>query len=179
MSTLTQMCTNHTPTGKYFKCHVWKYQNKPLSFFFCPCHKSKDHYYPPVLQTRDYIIQACLLFEDMREKLAIVFPGIRMPRRSLGWLIRKKCVESTLEFLKSGVFSPHHMLTGGRRSWVGVTFRSDRIRTYWERDERSSLVDSYQLSSPECMLERRVQDQRRVKMAGAEPEILSVPKNLR
>jgi len=27
MSTLTQMCTNHAPTGEYFKRHVWKYQN--------------------------------------------------------------------------------------------------------------------------------------------------------
>ena len=56
MSTLTQMCTNHAPTGEYFKRCVWKYQNKPPSFFFCPCHKSKDHHYPPVLQTRDHII---------------------------------------------------------------------------------------------------------------------------
>jgi len=108
MSTLTQMCTNHAPTGEYFKSSVWKYQNKPPSFFFCPCHKSKDHNYPPVLQTRDHIIRACPLFEDAREKLAVAFPGIRMPRRSLGRLIKKKCVEDTLEFLKSGAFSRHH-----------------------------------------------------------------------
>ena len=109
MSTLTQMCTNHAPTGEYFKRHVWKYQNKPPSFFFCPCHKSKDHHYPPVLQTQDHIIRACPLFDNAREKLAIAFPGIMMPRRSLGRLIKKKCVESTLEFLKSGAFSQHHV----------------------------------------------------------------------
>ena len=31
----------------------------------------------------------------------------------------------------------------------GVTFGSDRIRTYWEEGEKSSPADSYQLSSPE------------------------------
>jgi len=108
MSTLTQMCTNHAPTGEYFKSSVWKYQNKPPSFFFCPCHKSKDHNYPPVLQTRDHIIRACPLFEDAREKLAVAFPGIRIPQRSLGRLIKKKHVEHTLDFLKSGAFSRRH-----------------------------------------------------------------------
>jgi len=108
MSTLTQMCTNHAPTGEYFKRHVWKYQNKPPSFFFCPCHKSKEHNYPPVLQTREHIIRACPLFEDAREKLALAFPGIRMPQRSLGRLIKKKHVEHTLDFLKSGAFSRRH-----------------------------------------------------------------------
>jgi len=108
MSTLMQMCTNHAPTGEYFKCHVWKYQNKPPSFFMCPCHKSEVHNYPPVLQTHEHIIRACPLFEDAREKLALAFPGIRMPQRSLGQLIKKKHVEHTLEFLKSGAFSRHH-----------------------------------------------------------------------
>ena len=37
MSQLTQMCTNHGPTGEYFKQSVWKYRDKPNSFFLCPC----------------------------------------------------------------------------------------------------------------------------------------------
>ena len=32
MSQLTQMCTNHAPTGEYFKRNIWKYQDKPASF---------------------------------------------------------------------------------------------------------------------------------------------------
>jgi len=74
----------------------------------CPCHKSNEHNYPPVLQTREHIIRACPLFEDAREKLALAFPGIRMPQRSLGRLIKKKHVEHTLDFLKSGAFSRRH-----------------------------------------------------------------------
>ena len=53
MSQLTQMCTNHAPTGEYFKRCVYKYQDKPSSFFLCPCRHKSD--YPPTLQTRDHI----------------------------------------------------------------------------------------------------------------------------
>ena len=35
----------------------------------------------------------------------------------------------------------------------GVTFGSDRIRTYREEGEKSSPADSYRLPSPECVLE--------------------------
>ena len=61
-SQLTQMCTNHAPTGEYFKKAVWKYKDKPPSFFLCPCRHTTN--YPPTLQTRDHIIRACPLFED-------------------------------------------------------------------------------------------------------------------
>jgi ribonuclease HI len=104
MSALTQMCTNHAPTGEYFKRCVWKYRDKPPTFFHCPC---KDQY-PPTLQTRDHIIRACPLFEEAREKLRTAFPWIDNPRRSLGGLIKKKKIEDTLEFLKAGAFSRFH-----------------------------------------------------------------------
>ena len=69
MSRLTQMCTNHGPTGEYFKHCVWKYKDKPSSFFLCPRRHTTD--YPPTLQTRDHIICACPLFEEAQEKLAL------------------------------------------------------------------------------------------------------------
>ena len=50
MSQLTQMCTNHAPMGEYFKRNVWEYQDKPTSFFHCPC-KHPLHGTPPVVQT--------------------------------------------------------------------------------------------------------------------------------
>ena len=106
MSRLTQMCTNHGPTGEYFKRCVWKYKDKPSSFFLCPCRHTTD--YPPTLQTRDHIIRACPLFEEAREKLALSVHWIHRPRRSLGGLIRPKAIEHTLEYLKSGPFSRKH-----------------------------------------------------------------------
>ena len=45
--------------------------------------------------------------------------------------------------------------------------------------KRLSPVDSYQLSSPEHMPGRTRSRQEETKMAGAEPEIPRVPKNLR
>ena len=62
---------------------------------------------------------------------------------------------------------------------LAVTFGSDRIRTYQGKCERPSPADSYRLSSPERVLERRERDKRRLKTAGAESEFPSVPKNLR
>jgi len=106
MSQLTQMCTNHAPTGEYFKRCVWKYQDKPTSFFHCPC--KYTHNIPPTLQTREHIIRACPLFEDARERLQRVFPGLRKPRVSLGKMVRKKTIEHTLEYLKAGPFSRKH-----------------------------------------------------------------------
>jgi len=107
MSWLTQMCTNHAPTGEYFKCCVWKYQDKPLSFFQCPCKNSSTDL-PPTLQTRDHIIRACPLFNDARDKLRIVFPRLDNPRVSLGKMVRKQTIEHTLLFLKTGPFSRKH-----------------------------------------------------------------------
>ena len=46
-------------------------------------------------------------------------------------------------------------------------------------DENTSPADSYRLSSPERVPERRERNKRRLKTAGAEPEFPSVPKNLR
>jgi len=106
MSQLTQMCTNHAPTGEYFKRCVWKYQDKPTSFFHCPCKYTHD--IPPTLQTHKHIICACPLFEDARERLQRVFPGLRKPRVSLGKMVRKKTIEHTLEYLKAGPFSRKH-----------------------------------------------------------------------
>ena len=106
MSQLTQMCTNHAPTGEYFKTCVWKYQGKPDSFFHCPCKNSSDH--PPTLQTRDHIIRACPLFQDARERLERVFPRIGNPRVSLGKMVRKQTIQHTLEYLKAGPFSRKH-----------------------------------------------------------------------
>jgi len=106
MSQLTQMCTNHAPTGEYFKRCIWKYQDKPTSFFHCPCKYTHD--VPPTLQTREHIIRTCPLFEDARERLQRVFPGLRKPRVSLGKMVRKKTIEHTLEYLKTGPFSRKH-----------------------------------------------------------------------
>ena len=55
-------------------------------------------------------------------------------------------------------------------------FGSDRIQTYREEGEKSSPVDSYRLSSPECVPGVRERDQRRLKTARAEPEFPSVLK---
>jgi len=107
MSQLTQMCTNHAPTGEYFKRNVWKYQDKPASFFHCPC-KHPPHDAPPVVQTRTHIIKSCPLFEDARDKLRLAVPGIDRPRFSIGRLIKKKTIEHTLEYLKAGPFSQQH-----------------------------------------------------------------------
>ena len=104
MSTLTQMCTNHAPIGEYFKSSVWKYQNKPDAFFHCPCKEQ----YTPTLQTRDRIIHACPLFNNARDKLRRVFPRIDNPQNGLGRLVKKKMIEHTLDFLKSGAFSRFH-----------------------------------------------------------------------
>ena len=106
MSRLTQMCTNDGPTGEYFKRCVWKYKDKPSSFFHCPCCHTTN--YPPTLQTHDHIIRACPLFEEAREKLALNVHWIHRPRRSLGGLIRPKAIEHTLKYLKSGPFSHKH-----------------------------------------------------------------------
>ena len=103
MSRLTQMCTNHAPTGEYFKYAVFKYQDQPREFFQCSCKDSHD--YPPTLQTRDHIIRACPIFEDARDKLRKVFPRIDNPRVTLAKLVRKQTIEHTLEFLKTGPFS--------------------------------------------------------------------------
>ena len=109
MSTLTQMCTNHAPTGEYFKKSVWKYQNKPDSFFQCPCKtKCPQEGFPPTLQTRNYIIQVCPLFDEACERLRLACPSINRSRRSLACLVKKKTIEHTLEFLASGVFSQFH-----------------------------------------------------------------------
>ena len=62
---------------------------------------------------------------------------------------------------------------------VGVTFRSDRIWTYRGRDKRTSPADSYRLSSPEHVPEDMKSRTEETKMAGAKPEDLSIPKNLR
>ena len=67
MSQLTQMCTNRAPTGEYFKTSVYKYHDKPQSFFHCPCKNTGN--YPPVLQTREHILWACPLFEEARNRL--------------------------------------------------------------------------------------------------------------
>jgi hypothetical protein len=106
MSQLSQMCTNHAPTGEYFKRCVWKYKDKPSSFFQCPCRHSSD--LPPTLQTRDHIIRACPLFEEARERLRKVFPRIDRPRFSLGKMVRKKAIEHTIAYLKAGPFSRKH-----------------------------------------------------------------------
>ena len=50
---------------------------------------------------------------------------------------------------------------------------------YREEGEKLSLVGSYQLPTPEHMPEEQVWEQRRLEMAGAELEDLSVLKNLR
>ena len=105
MSQLTQMCTNHAPTGEYFKRCVWKYRDKPPEFFQCPCRHTG---HPPTLQTRDHIIRACPLFEEARDKLRIQVPWIDRPRRSIGGLVRRKTIEHTLEYLKAGPFSRKH-----------------------------------------------------------------------
>ena len=60
-----------------------------------------------------------------------------------------------------------------------VTFGSDRIRTYREEGEKLSPADSYRLSSPERVPEDTRLRTEETKTAGAEPEDLSVPKNLR
>jgi len=105
MSQLTQMCTNHTPTGEYFKCAVWKYRDRPPTFYHCPC---KHKNYPPTLQTRDHIIRACPLFEDARDRLRKAFPRLDRPNASLGRMTKKKVIESTLEYLRAGPFSRKH-----------------------------------------------------------------------
>ena len=107
MSQLTQMCTNHAPTGEYFKRCVWKYQDKPTSFYQCPC-KHPPHNHPPTFQTRDHIIRACPIFEDARERLRRVLPGLDKPRFSLGRMVKKKTIIHTLEYLKAGPFSRKH-----------------------------------------------------------------------
>ena len=104
MSQLSQLCTNHAPTGEYFRHAVWKYQDRPRSFFECGC-KNAPHFYPPTLQTRDHIIRACPLFEEARDKLRNVFPRIDNPRVSLSKMVRKQTINHTLEFLKAGPFS--------------------------------------------------------------------------
>ena len=106
MSRLSQMCTNHAPTGEYFKRSVWKYHDRPPPFFMCSC---KDtHSYPPTLQTRDHIIRACPLYDDARDKLRKVFPRIDNPRVTLAKLVRKQTIGPTLDFLFSGPFSRKH-----------------------------------------------------------------------
>ena len=50
---------------------------------------------------------------------------------------------------------------------------------YREEGEKSSPVGSYQLPTPEHVPEERVREQRRLEMAGAEPEDPSIPRNLR
>jgi len=107
MSQLSQMCTNHAPTGEYFKQCVFKYQDKPSSFFQCRC-KNAPYNYPATRRTRDHIIRACPLFEDARDKLRKVFPMIDNPRVTLAKLVRKQTIEHTLEFLKAGPFSRKH-----------------------------------------------------------------------
>ena len=107
MSQLTQMCTNHAPTGEYFQFAVWKYQNKPKEFYQCSC-RLPPHNYPPTLQTREHIIRACPIFEDARERLRRVFPGIDKPRVSIGKMVRKQTIEHTLEYLKACPFSRKH-----------------------------------------------------------------------
>ena len=107
MSQLTQMCTNHAPTGEYFRFAVWKYQNKPREFYQCSC-RLPPHNYPPTLQTREHIIRACPIFEDARERLRRVFPGVDKPRVSIGKMVRKQTIEHTLEYLKAGPFSRKH-----------------------------------------------------------------------
>ena len=106
MSQLTQMCTNHAPTGEYFKTSVWKYRDKPPSFFHCPCKNTGN--YPPVLQTRDHILRACPLFEEARDRLRAHVWWIDRPKRSIGGLVRKKMIEHTLEYLKAGPFLRKH-----------------------------------------------------------------------
>ena len=106
MSQLTQMCTNHAPTGEYFKNYVWKYREKPDSFFQCPCKHTSD--YPPTLQTRNHIIRACPLFKEAWERLSIWVPWIRLPRWSISRLLKKKAIDHTLEYLKAGLFSRKH-----------------------------------------------------------------------
>ena len=105
MSQLTQMCTNHAPTGEYFKHTVWTYQDKPSSFYLCP-YRHKNH--PPSFQTRDHIIRVCPLFDDTRDRLRKVFPRINRPSASLGRMTKKKVIESTLDFLRAGPFSRKH-----------------------------------------------------------------------
>ena len=92
MSQVTQLCTNHAPTGEYFKRCVWKYKDQPETFFQCGC-KNTPHNYPPVLQTRDHIIRACPLFDKARDRLRKVFPRIDNPRVSLSKLVRKQTIE--------------------------------------------------------------------------------------
>jgi len=62
----------------------------------------------PVLRTREHIIRACPLFEDARDRLRLAFPRIDRVNRCLGELMKKKKIEHTLEFLKSGAFSRFH-----------------------------------------------------------------------
>ena len=50
---------------------------------------------------------------------------------------------------------------------------------YRGRSEKASPVGSYQLPTPEHMLEERVREQRRLETAGAELEDPSILKNLR
>ena len=106
MSQLTQMCTNHAPTGEYFKTSVWKYRDKSPSFFHCPCKSTGN--YPPTLQTREHILRACPLFEEARDRLRANVPWIDRPKRSIGGLVKKKTIEHTLEYLKAGPFSRKH-----------------------------------------------------------------------
>ena len=60
-----------------------------------------------------------------------------------------------------------------------VTFGSDRIRTYRGKDERPSPADSYQLSSPECVLEKRDRDQRRLRRPEPNQSFWAFRRNLR
>ena len=107
MSQLTQMCTNHAPTGEYFKRCVWKYRNKPAEFFQCSC-KLPPFNEPPAVQTRDHIIRSCPLFEDARDRLMVRIPRIGYRGCSLGKMVRKKTIEATLKFLMEGPFSRRH-----------------------------------------------------------------------
>jgi hypothetical protein len=109
MSRLTQMCTNHAPTGEYFKRSVWKYRDKPSSFFECLCKHTTS--YPPTLQTRDHIIRACPIFNDAHDHLRHRWPWIDNPRRSLGSLTSPALIEHTLVFLKAGPFSRLYALS--------------------------------------------------------------------
>jgi len=118
MSQLTQMCTNHAPTGEYFKKCVWKYRDKDPTFFLCPCRHTTD--YPPTLQTRDHIIRACPLFEDARDRLRLALPWIDRPRRSIGGLVRRKAIEHTLEYLKEGPFARKHAPNEYRDSLLAI-----------------------------------------------------------
>ena len=91
-SCLTQFTTGHAYTGEYFKR-----SNIPKPTV-CPCHSSG---YPPVLHSRDHLLQACPYFKSQQVLLRCHAPRIDNPKWSIGNLLRDQFFDHLLEFLSS------------------------------------------------------------------------------